>query len=346
MWKRLITRRGTVPSLIVARRVIEKMVRAGSQYVEDETGEAMIGLIMDGDEGKTYVVLDTISPAENVVREGHTFQQGDGWQDDMIWWYQDNWEKMRKAKRGRFRWDSPLWYLGDWHKQPGYMIAPSGGDLQTALDWLDDDETNETALLVPILTLDHPATIAPGDSPVNYTLAVDETNGTAARVDWWYVDKYTRMFQPMAPVVKDDDDLPALPAAHPWHLADEDRYLDESRKLEDAGFAATVTISDADGKLPLEICFSAARTQGGGRIYLIATHPDYPQSAPELRLMAFVSMTQDQRIADLFPAWWKDAERAKLPPDFAWTPEKTLVDLIQAAETHMGLAPTTEGTDG
>ena len=90
--------------------------------------------------------------------------------------------RRKKQPRGLFKpkqeWDVPLRYLGDWHKQPGYMIAPSGGDLQTALDWLYDPENNADWLLVPIVTLDHPATVDTDSATVNYTV-VPMGDGTA-----------------------------------------------------------------------------------------------------------------------------------------------------------------------
>ena len=54
-------------------------------------------------------------------------------------------------------WKVPLKHLGDWHKQPGFMIQPSGGDLATALRFMEDEENQFEFLLVPIVTLGHPS---------------------------------------------------------------------------------------------------------------------------------------------------------------------------------------------
>ncbi len=341
--KNFLSRRVTVPNLVVAQRVIDKMVAAASRFIEDETGEAMVGLVVPGAQVggvPTVYVLETISPDETAVRQMHTFQQGDPWQDEVIWWYQENWHKQRqKHQRGLFKpraeWDVPLRYLGDWHKQPGYMIAPSGGDLHTALNWLDDPENDTDWLLVPIVTLDHPATIDTDPATVNYTV-VPTGEGTAMRVDWWFVHVDGRMFQPMNPAIYPDDKLPDL-APLPWHLKDEERAEDELARLDDAGIAVTMVLSDNDDKLPLKISFSAARMKGGTKIYLIVTQADYPQSPPVMRLMPFVSMQRGENVADLFKTWWRDAAPVNAPPNFTWTADHRLIDYIEAVEQHMGL---------
>ena len=168
--------RRAVPNLVVSQRVLEKMAVAAHHYVQDETGEAMVGLVVPGNHTNgvdTLYVLDTISPDESAVRQLHTFQQGDERQDEIIWWLQENWRVYRQKRRNSFgnalqaKWDVPLRYLGDWHKQPGFMIAPSGGDQQTALNWLYDESNNMDFLLAPIVTLGHPSTTFSADSSAN-----------------------------------------------------------------------------------------------------------------------------------------------------------------------------------
>src|SRR5215216_7737672 len=163
MFSRLTMQGRGVPNVVVAQRVVQKMVNAAQRYLEDETGEAMVGLIVPGaytNGVPTLYVLDTISPDETAVRMMHTFQQGDERQDELIWWLQENWRLVRQTrllpdgKPLAEKWDVPLRYLGDWHKQPGYMIQPSGGDLMTALNWIEDPDNNMDFLLAPILTLD------------------------------------------------------------------------------------------------------------------------------------------------------------------------------------------------
>lgn len=341
-----------MPELYIAQRVIDKMQIAANAFVEDETGEAMVGLLIAGRERDRLCVLDTISPDASAVRQLHTFQQGDELQDEIMWWWRENWDMEFRPSRGRGwfnkrrEWDTPLRYLGDWHKQPGHMIAPSGGDLQTALGWLDEAPDDVPFLLVPIVTLDHPATIDPAPADVNYVL-VDQGDGSALRVDWWYVHRDWGMFQPITPKVIENADLPEL-APVAWHLKDQDRAADEWEALEDGDFAITVLLADIDNAPPLEVCISAARLNGAEQIYLVATPYNYPHAPPQMRLAPFVNLAAGQAIADVFPTWWQSATPAAPAPDFAWTADKKLVDYIEAVEIHHGIrtAPPAEAGDG
>lgn len=342
MLNRLLRKSPPVPRLHIAQRVIDKMQIAANTFVEDETGEAMVGLMIGGREQAALCVLDTISPDASAVRQLHTFQQGDELQDEIMWWWRENWEmERRKSGRGWFgkrrEWDVPLRYLGDWHKQPGHMIAPSGGDLQTALEWLDEAPDDAPFLLVPIVTLEHPATIDPAPADVNYVL-VDQGDGSALRVDWWYVHRDWGVFQPITPIVVENADLPEL-APVAWHLNDQDRSADEWEALEAGDFAITVLLADIDAEPPLEVCVSAARLNGAEQIYLVATPYNYPHAPPQMRLAPFVNLGAGQAIADVFPAWWQTATPAAPAPDFVWTTDKKLVDYIQAVEIHHGIRP-------
>src|SRR5690606_3331365 len=115
----------TVPNLVLAQRVLDKMQAAAQTHLEDETGEAMVGLVVPGSYPNaipTPDVPDTISPAATAVRQCHTFQQGDDRQDEWIWWLQENWQATRDRRFNLFNknnWDGPLRYLGDWHKRAG-----------------------------------------------------------------------------------------------------------------------------------------------------------------------------------------------------------------------------------
>jgi hypothetical protein len=325
------------------------MAAAASHFMEDETGEAMVGLRLPG-EGPgavpTVYVLDTISPDESAVRQFTTFQQGDTWQDELIWWYQENWRIHREKRQGSYgksalaKWDAPLRYLGDWHKQPGYMIKPSGGDMMTALDWLDDPDNEMEALLVPIVTLGHPATTDETAASVNY-VCVPMDDGTMMRVDWWYIHRDFRLFQPINPVIYPNDQLPGLTKA-PWHLKNEARASDEFARLQEDGLAFSVLLYDIDQKLPLEICITAAR-MGGSKIFLVATYADYPEYPPIIRLAPFTSMKEGEAIADIFPNWWQKSEVVKDPPGWECTEETYLVDYIRAIEDDLGLRPEPPG---
>lgn len=330
---------GLVPNLVMAQRVIDKIASAAQRYIEDETGEAMVGLVTPGpNEGvPTIYVLDTISPDETAIRQMHTFQQGDALQDELIWWLQENWYARREINeeygKPASKWDVPLRYLGDWHKQPGYMIAPSMGDLMTALGWLDDDENQMDYLLAPIVTMGHPGTVEAA-SNVNY-FTIPQGDGSAIRIDFWYIHRETRVFQPISPAVYPDDHLPTL-APYPWHLINEDRITLELARFEQNQMFTSVLLWNADNELPLEVCIASAR-MGANKIFLIATPHDYPQSPPKIRLAPFTSMKEEQTVADVFGKWWEESEPT--PDVWQWAQDRHLIDYVQAIEDALGLKP-------
>jgi hypothetical protein len=326
-----LVRGSSTPNLVVARRVIDKMISAAHQHLEDETGEALVGLFIPAplpNGVPTLYVLDTISPDASAVRQFHTFQQGDTRQDELIWWLQENWRVQREQTSTSStltrllgsgqKWDVPLRYIGDWHKQPGYMIQPSGGDLMTALDWIDDPENNTDFLLAPIVTLDHPTTI----------------DMEGATVDFWYIDRATRMFMPITPAVYPDDQLPEL-VAYPWHLNDEKRLETELNALHKDGLyvSSTMTLWNADGKLPLEICLIVGRV-GADKLILVVTPHDYPQRPPSLRAAPFGSLPADDDPYKLFERVWANSSPIDLAIDGQLT---ALLDYVLEAEKKLGI---------
>ena len=338
--------RGIVPNLVLSQRVVDKISVAAQKFIADETGEAMIGFALpaqaDDEDGlPTIYVLETISPDETAIRQAHTFQQGDDLQDEIIWWLQENWRVAREQNKDSSgkpldaKWDEPLRYLGDWHKQPGYMIAPSGGDLMTALSWLDDDENEMEYLLVPIVTLGHPPTTIDEDSEYRNYITIPQADGTNLRVDWWYIHRYVRMFQPLRPVVVDAESLPNL-AGYPWHLVDDERAEEELFRLEADGLLANMILWEANDELPLEICFLVAR-QGSDKFLLISTKWNYPTVAPKIRIAPFRSLRQGEDFYDLFSEAWDEAELIKDPPDWEWTKDTYLVEYVHAIEDHLGI---------
>lgn len=325
-----------VPNLVIAQRVLDKMLAAASHYVEDETGEAMVGFILPGERlggVPTIYVIDTISPDDSAVRQLHTFQQGDERQDELIWWLQENWHRQRERHKNDappYKWDVPLRYLGDWHKQPGYMIAPSGGDLLTALDWLDDPDNNMEALLVPIVTLGHPATTAPSSAAVNY-LTVPTGNGEALRVDWWYVQRNGRVFQPINPVVYPSDQLPTL-AQYPWHLVNQARASEELIRLQADGLFVSLVLWEVNPANPmLDVCLLMAR-QGMERLLIVATEWDFPHTPPRAWTAPLARLDPDEDMYDVFDEAWGKAAPVTLPSDWRWTVEKTLLEFVHEVE--------------
>lgn len=333
--------RGIVPNLVLSRRAVAKMLSAASQYIADETGEAMLGFIIEDDtpEGlPTIYVLDTISPDETAVRRSHTFQQGDGLQDEIILWLQENWHVYREKHRGTAtlpaRFDVPLRYLGDWHKQPGSMIQPSHGDLMTALSWLDDDENGTDYLLVPIVTVGYAPIIAESDLEVNY-ISAPMDNGTDMRVDWWYIHRDVRVFQPVHPKIVEEDELPQM-MKYGWNVVLADRLTREILAMGDDGLLVWPLAYECDGEVPLEYCFLTIR-QGASFLLLLVTQHDYPQTSPKAYRAPFTNERDLMDPVAAFQKLWPLATSIDGPEGWEWSSDKYLIDYVIAIEVEMGL---------
>jgi hypothetical protein len=330
---------GTAPNLVVAQRVIDKMAAAADATLEDETGEAMIGLVvpssMPGGVPTVYI-LDTIAPDDTAVRRYAKFEQGDDRQGDCFQWLYTNWELTREKSRTSLisaltnKWDVPLLHLGDWHKQPGYMIQPSGGDLMTALDYLDDDGVD--FLVAPIVTLDHPTTIDTTGGVSNFLLVAQGAD-VAMRVDFWYIDRRTPMFIPMIPTVYPNDQLPAV-AAYPWHLSHPE-VAEEFGLMQDDGLALSITYWNADGEAPLEVCLLIGRI-GSPRLLLLVTPADFPRHPPRLRSAPVIPLGAGEDMQRVFEKAWAQSEPVPLAYDH--DAHKTLLAYIHAAEDQLGIA--------
>ena len=337
--------RGIVPNVVLSCRAVERMLSAANQFLADETGEAMVGFVVEDDtpEGlPTIYVLDTISPDETAVRRSHTFQQGDAQQDEIIWWLQENWHFHRERHRGAdalpARFDVPLRYLGDWHKQPGSMIQPSHGDHMTALSWLDDEESGMDFLLVPIVTVGHLPNIGDTDLTVNY-INVPMESGRVMRVDWWYVHRDVRVFQPVHPKVVNDDELPQM-MKYSWHVVDPDRLFIETKALESDGVLVRRLLYECDGEVPLEYCFFTIR-QGSSFFLLFVTQHDYPQSPPQAFQAPFIEDLDLMDPVETFHKLWAVRQPVKNPIDWEWSADKLLLQYLFAIEVDMGLRPPT-----
>ncbi len=333
--------RGIVPNLVLSERALERMRSAASQFMADETGEAMVGFSIEDDtpEGlPTIYVLDTISPDETAIRRTHTFQQGDALQDEIIWWLQENWHHHREQHRGTDalpdRFDVPLQYLGDWHKQPGSMIQPSHGDHMTALSWLDDDETSMDFLLVPIVTVGHANVIAQADNQVNY-IHVPMDNGTDMRVDWWYIHRDVRWFQPVLPKVVAADALPQM-MKYGWHVVLADRLTNETLALADDGLLVRTLFYECDGEVPLEFCFFTIRQRATSFLLFVTQH-DYPESAPQAYNAPFIEGLDLMDPVATFHKLWEIATPVDDPPGWQWSNDKYLIDYVVAIEVALGL---------
>lgn len=342
--------RGIVPNLIISQRMVDRVVKAAQGYLEDETGESMVGLIIDTDEPEsmpTLYILDTISPDESVIRRSHMFEQGDIFQTDLFNWLLDNWNTYLKTGRDvqgqviKEEWNVPLRHLGDWHKQPGFMIQPSGGDLMTALHFMEDEENNFEFLLVPIVTLGHDSVTSEEGAQVNY-FTIPMGDGTSLRMDWWYIHRDVRVFQPITPHIVDYNQLPELPQ-YPWHILDVDLMDEELALIEEDGMFMlyqTVIPYQIDNSLPLEICFILGRGTYTD-VFIVTTHWDYPHTQPKVYKAPFAGIDPAMYVYDVFDMLWEKAELVADPPDFEWNPDASyIIDYMAHIEVQLGMRPT------
>ncbi|GAB4412108.1 MAG: hypothetical protein Kow00106_06670 [Anaerolineae bacterium] len=340
-----------MPRVVIAERVLNKIVQGALRYPEPETGEAMVGLIVPqpGRLEPDVYVLETINPGPDAVREWGRFEQGDDWQGDVFHWWYVNWEAFRELRRPSYgqalaaKWDVPLAHVGDWHKQPGDMIAPSSGDARTARAMIEDRETPVELVVAPIVTM-YPLAESGQDSPEadresgaqggpalgpQSIVRRCEEEGWLVRIDFWYMSRRAPRFVAVAPVVWMDDRLPALPPL-PWHLAHPRRFEQEYDLLCEAGYTVDVVRWDADGRPPYEICFAVHR-EGTNQVVLLVTGIEYPNAMPAVRLAPLVNAAEGQ---DTFEALYA-ASRPLLSihlPAWPWDSHRTLVELVWHVE--------------
>lgn len=340
--------RGIVPNLVISQRLVDRVVNATKHFIEDETGETMVGLVVDTDEPEkmpTLYVLDAIAPDDSVVRRSTMFEQGDEMQGDIFLWLMDNWNtylelgKDMSGKPIKEEWKVELKHLGDWHKQPGFMIQPSGGDLMTALRIMDDEEQGFEYLLVPIVTLGHPSVTDEEGAQVNY-FTVPQSDGTSLRMDWWYIHRDVRVFQPITPKVVPASELPDL-TPYPWHILRRDLLDEEVGQLQDDGkflIGSTSILMEIDGDLPLEICFIVGQA-GSSDVYLVITDWNYPKVQPRVYIAPFKGVDTSMYIYDIFQALFANAEPAPTV-DYTWEEDSSyIVDYLAVIEKHLGKRP-------
>lgn len=340
--------RGIVPNLVISQRLVDRVVRAAQHHLEDETGETMVGLVIDTDESEkmpTLYVLDAIAPDDSVIRRSTMFEQGDEMQGDIFLWLMDNWNtyqelgKDMSGKPIKEEWKVELKHLGDWHKQPGFMIQPSGGDLMTALRIMDDEEQGFEYLLVPIVTLGHASVTDEEGAQVNY-FTVPQNDGTSLRMDWWYIHRDVRVFQPITPKIVPVDELPDL-TPYPWHILRRDLLDEEVGQLQDDGkflIGSTSILMEIDGDLPLEICFIVGQA-GSGDVFLVITDWNYPKVQPRVYIAPFKGVDTSMYIYDIFQNLFANA---KLAPevDYKWEEDSSyIVDYLAVIEQHLGKRP-------
>ena len=341
--------RGIVPHLKISQGVVDRIVKAAQRFLADETGETMVGVVLPASHTPeampTIVVLDTIAPDDNAIRRSHMFEQGDELQGDIFVWLYENWQAFHRIGRDlrgsaiKPEWKHELRHLGDWHKQPGYMIQPSGGDLMTALSFMAEEENQFEFLLVPIVTLGHDSVTKEEGATVNY-FTVPMPDGTSLRMDWWYIHRDSRFFQPITPQIVPTSEMPTL-APYPWHILDQELLNDEMGLLEDEGMfliGNTTVLWEVDGDLPLEICLIVG-TAGTNKVLLVVTDWDYPKRPPTARIAEFKGIDPSMYIYDIFGKLWQDSQPAPTVT-LTWNDEAFLADYAKAVFATLGVTPT------
>lgn len=336
-----IGRKRLTPKVVLAERVIRKMAQGATLYMDEETAEALVGLLIEDDTGSpVFYVLDTIAPEHGAIeREGYMVEQGDELQDEIMYWMAINWRRFREARRQSFgnalagKWDAPLRYLGDWHKQPGEMFWPSIGDLDTAQAIIEDEANDMPQIIAPIITIApdwDPDTGPPGD---DFDVYATQPDGPNIRVNIWYLNRDLREFIAARPEVVANDLLPSLPVLA-WHLLDHERFEQEYRLLSDDGLAVSVTEWDSDSQPPLEVCFMAGR-MGGSQVVIVVTDQHYPAVPPIVRVAPMLKIGPNE---DMFERLWEASEPFDMAQldGFAWAENRTLLELVHAVEATIG----------
>jgi hypothetical protein len=364
MSDQLLETSNDLPRVIIAQRVIDKIWHGALLYPEIETGESMIGFVVpqSGRQEPDIYVLDTISPGEHVVREWGMFEQGNDWQGDVLDWLSKNWDAFRELRRSSYgnalaaKWDVPLQYVGDWHKHPGDMTYPSGGDAVQARKIINDPETPEYQLVAPLLTIyplhpektdepDDQAATVPSE-PVEHVEIPEAVNGKnngsskpiiktlpdqgwTLRIDFWYMSKRRQKFVPITPVVWPDDRLPHLPPVA-WHLEHPKRFDQEQNLLIQAGYMVDIVRWDADGRPPYEIAFSVYKP-GSQTVIILVTSADYPAQRPAIRIAPLVNVAENEDVFEKVYEASKPVLNSQMP-DWPWDSMRTLLELVWHVE--------------
>ena len=97
-------------------------------------------------------------------------------------------------------------------------------------------------------------------------------------MDWWFIHRDVRVFQPITPKIVPIDELPVL-TPYPWHILRRDLLDEELGLLQDDGkflLATNAIFWEADGDLPLEICFIVG-IPDSMNVFLVITDWNYPR---------------------------------------------------------------------
>lgn len=226
--------------VLVSTRVLSNMGKAALDNIAVETGQAMVGFVVDKVKGaKTtrFYVVDTIDPDPAMtIKEASTFQTGDDRQEDVFQWWIANWDSERSEDKP---FNMKLSFMGDWHKQPGHMIQPSNGDLRGALEWCDDETIPMNWMLVPIVTDGWKE--EEEEIPRNALWIHQRHDGSRIRVDWWYINSQIRQFRPVRAVAVDQRSVPQM-APLPFFIDNSEELVTQLELCSAAGYEVRVSL--------------------------------------------------------------------------------------------------------
>lgn len=317
----------------VSPRVLDRMKRGAVMYLNEETGEAVVGVMQPPPQRGRFplmYLLETIPPRD-AIRQWAMFSQGDDWQGAIFNWLNENWEVYRELRRRSYgkaagqKWDLPLLHLGDWHKQPG-MVQPSGADFRTAKQFLKDNQQEH--LIAPIVTFVEET----DDIPVQPNTLLCKDVSPGVRIDFWGIGRKDRAFIPLKPVMGLGYGLPRLPEAV-WWLDDSVRMDLEINALEKDGLTIMdIAQYNADGMPPLETCFVLYRP-GAYRVLIAITPHTYPKKAPLWRTAPIVRPEAGQSLLE---AVYKISEPVSQAAVADWSGDThALIDGVKMVERSL-----------
>jgi hypothetical protein len=240
-------------------------IAATAGSVDSETGGPLIGTVQPSwhPEGRRLIVsiLATVSPGPG-LRASHASvrlgQPGDG----------------ERAASGLRWWRSvtglDLRHLGDWHKHPSGLAAPSGGDRATARRIRSETASPVWLTAIAVGGHEQRRNVAAADHQIRLRGCSDSWDEIC------FYRETGRLGLAPVRVFVEALAIPSLPPL-PWHVLDPVRFSAECRLLHAGGFAIEIEPSAAE---PLGL---ALRLRDDSRpAVTLITGPSYPSTAPLL----------------------------------------------------------------
>ena len=349
------SRHPSIDKVVMHQAVLESMVKSAWEYPHLETGEALIGLvrptdpsIIEGEQmGGSVVVyiLGTIAPNESTIREWGTVQMGDEEQFDRFLWLAENWYEDHRDDE--FWGQCSLQHMGDWHKHPSKMTAPSRGDYQSAREILRDSHWGLPFILQPIITLADGRLVEEVSNQREECTFYTDPFGRAIRIDFWYLSRSQRSYEKLSHVevvsTNMDDALPKL-APLPWNLINLQRMEYEEYSLQTDRRIYEALYFNTDGIAPLEYCLYFPRSDRKKHI-LVATPYDYPKQPPVGWILKLKPELESYGLMEQIREAWPTRELATFAPDWQWSSETSISAFIDQIESRLDQIASIEATE-